>query len=75
MITVITRQQCPRCDIAKSILKNHNVQYTELVIDENITREYVLNKYPGRKQLPIIDDPLQQCEENYNLQYLRQFVF
>ncbi len=56
MILVITRDGCSNCDYAKGLLKAESLDFLEYKIGVNITREEVLENYPGRKTLPIIVD-------------------
>lgn len=54
MIKLITREECSYCDQAKTLLKQHNLEYSELQIGKDIEREMVLERYPGYKVLPIV---------------------
>lgn len=55
-ITVYTREvpPCAFCTRAKTLLKVHNLPFTEVVIGQDITREEVMAKFPTIKTLPII---------------------
>lgn len=52
-IEVYTRYSCTRCVLLKEILRKENVEYKEYIIDENITREEVQQKFPNQVMLPI----------------------
>lgn len=54
MFTLYTRKDCRFCDAAKIVLKGDNLQFTEMVIDKDITREEVQQLYPGASLLPIV---------------------
>ena len=54
MITIITRDNCKFCNLAKNVLREHGLLFTEQKIGHDITREYVLTNYPQMKTLPII---------------------
>lgn len=53
-IEIYTKTSCSRCVSLKNTLLKHDVEYTEYVIGENISREEVLEKYPDAKMLPIV---------------------
>lgn len=53
-IVLITRAHCPYCEQAKTLLKNENKNWDELMIGENISREEVLDMYPDLAVLPIV---------------------
>ena len=53
-IEVYTRPGCSRCVTLKETLKSINVGFAEYVIDENITRDEVVEKFPNCKMLPIV---------------------
>ena len=44
MIKLITREECSYCDQAKTLLKQHNLEYSELQIGKDIEREMVLER-------------------------------
>lgn len=54
MIYVYTRDGCGYCKLAKELLEDRKIEYTELKIDHNITRDEVISKFPNVKTLPII---------------------
>lgn len=59
-IELITREDCTYCEQAKKLLKERNLEYTELHLGLDILREDVKEKYPSQKLLPVvlIDDEL-----------------
>lgn len=53
MLTVYSKQHCPFCDRAKALLKNKNIPFEEIRIDENEdAREFILEK--GHRTVPQI---------------------
>jgi len=54
MIEVYTRPGCSRCEVLKGILRGKSVEYVEYTIDEDVSRDYVLSKFPGVTALPIV---------------------
>jgi glutaredoxin 3 len=60
MYTVYTKSNCPNCVKAKALLSNKGLEYTEQIIGVDLTRELVIEMFPGVKAVPIIklDDKL-----------------
>lgn len=59
MKTIIySKKICSYCANAKALLENYNVDYEEIIIGEDITRENFINTFPNIKSVPfiIIDD-------------------
>jgi glutaredoxin 3 len=54
MIIVYSKPNCPQCDIAKNILKNSSLDYTEIVLGEGISREDFISSFPTVRQMPLI---------------------
>ena len=54
MIEIYTRENCEYCKMAKELLTEHNLSFTEYVIGKDITRDEVVKKFPDKKILPII---------------------
>lgn len=53
MLTVYSKQHCPFCDRAKALLKNKNIPFEEIRIDEDEdAREFILEK--GHRTVPQI---------------------
>ncbi len=53
-VKIITREDCSYCDNAKALLRSKNIEYEELHLGLDITREDVLEKYPTQKLLPVV---------------------
>ena len=49
MIKLITREECSYCDQAKTLLKQHNLEYSELQIGKDIEREMVRRLFQSSK--------------------------
>jgi glutaredoxin len=70
LITVYSKPDCPHCVRAKQLLSEYKFEYTELMIGKDVTRETVIEKFPGVKMVPIIiigDNRLESVEELNNL--------
>jgi glutaredoxin len=54
-LTVIyTRAGCAKCVSVKNRLKEKDHSFREMVIEKDITREEVMDLFPGVKSLPIL---------------------
>ena len=51
---IYTRDQCPVCDATIQKLNASGVEYRELRIGRDITRDEVLQKFPDAKVTPVI---------------------
>lgn len=54
MITIYSKPGCGYCDAAKDIFKKTGVQYTELMVGSDLTREQFFERFPGAKTVPQI---------------------
>lgn len=54
MYTLVTRADCLYCNQAKALLSEKNLAFDEMQIGKDITREEVLERYPGQKVVPIV---------------------
>lgn len=54
MITVYTRSDCSFCVKAKTLLRVHNIPFTEVKVGADITRDAVKELFPTATTLPII---------------------
>jgi glutaredoxin len=67
-IKIITRDDCPYCDMAKKVLADNELEFEELMIDRDIEREQVLEMIAGDKaenSLPIFIYE-EEVKGNYN---------
>lgn len=55
MIKVYSRSTCAACNRFKKDLKNYGIQFEEILIDQDVDREFILENFPGYKVLPIVD--------------------
>lgn len=53
MLTVYSKNHCPFCDQAKALLKNKNIPFEEIKIDEDaVAREFIVTE--GHRTVPQI---------------------
>lgn len=57
---VWSKPMCPYCDMAKSLLKQKEIEYEERKIGEGWTKEQLLEAVPGVRSVPqiLLDDKL-----------------
>jgi glutaredoxin len=53
-VTIYTKDSCPYCTKAKMLLTNKNISYNEMKLNEDFTRETLLEIFPQAKTFPII---------------------
>lgn len=53
-IVVYSKANCPHCLKAKRALAENNYDYTEVIIEVDITRTEFLNLFPEAKTVPFI---------------------
>lgn len=51
---VYTKKQCPYCDQAKMLLNIKGVEYSEVVIGDDMLREDFMSLFPEQKTVPLI---------------------
>jgi glutaredoxin len=58
MILVYTKDNCPHCVKAKTLLQVRGLEYSEVVIGKDITREEFMEAFPNARTVPqiIFDD-------------------
>jgi glutaredoxin len=49
-----TKDNCPKCDILKRELKQDGVDYDEINVGRDITREDFIAKFPQIKHMPYL---------------------
>ena len=54
MTVVYTKDNCPYCVKAKALLKGYGLEYKEIVIGRDISREEFLDTYPNARTVPQI---------------------
>lgn len=53
-VTIYSKDDCPWCERAKSLLQLHNIAYNEIKIGRDITREEFLEQVPNVRTVPQI---------------------
>ena len=58
--TIYTKDNCPYCVKAKAYLAKYDIEYEEIVIEKDITREAFLKIVPNARTVPqvFINDEL-----------------
>jgi glutaredoxin len=51
---VYSKDACPYCVRAKSLLTRNNVAYEEVIIGKDILREDFLSEFPEQRTVPLI---------------------
>lgn len=53
-VIVYTKNNCSYCTNAKTLLISKGISYTEMKLNEDFTREFLLENYPTAKTFPVI---------------------
>lgn len=53
-VEVWTKPDCPYCLRAKQLLRNKAIPFNEYKLNEDFTRENLLEKFPNAKTYPVI---------------------
>jgi len=53
-VTVYSKDQCIHCNNAKMLLASRNISYNELKLNEDFTRESLMELFPQARSFPII---------------------
>lgn len=53
-VEVYTKPDCPYCFKAKQLLKSSNIPFNEYKLNEDFTREFLMDKFPHAKSYPLI---------------------
>ena len=64
-VKVFTKDNCPACTQLKMELKRDNVEFVEVNIGKDITREDFITQYPHIKRVPYV------VAEDYNPDLLK----
>lgn len=59
-VKVFTKDNCPACNQLKMELKRDNVEFIEINIGKDISREDFITQYPNIKRVPYV------VAEDYN---------
>lgn len=59
-VTVYSKDNCPFCVKAKSLLQKSNIEFTEMKVGEDVTREELLAIIPNARSVPqiVINDKI-----------------
>jgi glutaredoxin 3 len=53
-VVIWSKPDCPYCTRAKSALRSKNIPFEEKVLNQDFTREILLETYPTAKTFPVI---------------------
>ena len=53
-VLVYTKPDCISCTKAKMLLASRNISYQELKLNEDFTREHLLEQFPSASSCPIV---------------------
>lgn len=53
-VTIYTKENCTYCTKAKMLLANRGIRYTELKLNEDFSRQNLLELYPSAQTFPVI---------------------
>lgn len=53
-IEIYSKDNCPYCDKAKNLLEMKSIDFMELKLDKDFSRDEILEWFPGVKTFPII---------------------
>jgi thioredoxin reductase (NADPH) len=51
---IYSKDDCPYCDRAKTLLETKQIEYEEIKVGKDITREEFLEKFPNVRTVPQI---------------------
>lgn len=54
MIEIYSKPNCPYCSRAKTLLNTRKVNFTEYKLNEDFTREFLVEKYPNAMTFPVV---------------------
>lgn len=53
-VEIYTKLNCSYCALAKHILKDNNIAFSESVLEKDFTRETIKEKFPSASSYPVI---------------------
>jgi glutaredoxin len=53
-VVVYSKNNCVFCDRARMILQRKNISFREMKLDEDFTREHLLEMFPDARTFPVI---------------------
>lgn len=54
MITIYSKSDCQKCEVAKVVLKQRGFEFKVLMLDVDYTKDELLAIAPGTRQLPVL---------------------
>lgn len=54
MIEIYSKDNCSFCIKAKNILNSMKLSYRDYVVERDVSREYILEKFPNARSYPIV---------------------
>lgn len=53
-VTIYSKSNCIHCESAKTLLDLKNIPYIELKLDEDFTREHLMEMFPSARSFPVV---------------------
>jgi glutaredoxin len=53
-VTIYSKSNCIHCESAKTLLASKNIPYIELKLDEDFTREHLMETFPSARSFPVV---------------------
>lgn len=53
-VVIYTKEDCSYCTNAKTLLSTKGIGYTEMKLNEDFTRDFLVENYPSAKSFPLI---------------------
>jgi glutaredoxin len=53
-VTIYSRENCGHCTKAKMLLASRNISFKEMKLNEDFTREYLLELFPSATTFPVV---------------------
>lgn len=54
MVEIYTKENCTYCVQAKNILRDRQISFVEYKLNEDFTREIILEKFPEAETFPVV---------------------
>lgn len=70
MVELYTKENCPACQQAKTLLISNNIDYVEYRLDRDIMKDDLQRKFPDVTMVPVIVVNGHQVGGNKELQLL-----
>ena len=70
-VTIYSQSYCPYCVKAKILLKRKNIEFEEIMISDDKTREEMIERSGGRMTVPqifIAEKHVGGCDDLYDLE-------